>query len=71
MLCIKAVYKKVFSKNDEHPLVRQEWNRLRGVARKEREAPINVGCEIILDYKRRAVTRDGQVIEEFVSPLYR
>ena len=47
----------------------KEWNRLREFARKEREAPINVGCTIKIDYKQKVVTRDGETIQEFVSPF--
>ena len=64
-----ATFSKVFVKTDDHPLVRKEWNRLREVARKEKSAPINVRCIIKLDYKKKAVTRDGEVIDEFVSPF--
>ena len=64
-----ATFSNVYVKKDEHPLVRKEWNRLREVARKEKSAPINVGCTIKLDYKKKAVTRDGDVIDEFVSPF--
>ena len=62
-------FKKVYIKKDEHPLVRKEWRRLRDFARKEKAAPINVGCTIKVDYQRRAVTRDGETILEFVSPF--
>lgn len=64
-----ATFSSVYVKKDEHPLVRKEWNRLREVARKEKSAPINVRCTIKLDYKKKAVTRDGEVIDEFVSPF--
>ena len=64
-----ATYSRVYLKRDEHPLVRQEWKRLREVARKERAAPINAECDIKLDYQKRAVTRNGEIIQEFVSPF--
>ena len=64
-----ASYSKVYIKRDEHPLIRQEWKRLRAVARKEKAAPINAACEIKLDYKKKAVTRNGEIIHEFVSPF--
>ena len=64
-----ATFSNVYVKTDDHPLVRKEWNRLREVARKEKSAPINAGCVIKLDYKKKAVTRNGEVIDEFVSPF--
>ena len=64
-----ATFAKVYVKKDEHPLVRKEWSRLRAVARKEKAAPINVGCMIKLDYQKKAVTRDDVIIQEFVSPF--
>ena len=64
----KNDFRNVYIKRDEHPLVRKEWRRLREFARKEKAAPINVGCTIKVDYQKRAVTRDGESILEFVSP---
>ena len=62
-------FNRVYIKKDEHPLVRKEWNRLRAFARTEKAAPINVACNIRVDYKKKAVTRDGEPILEFVSPF--
>ena len=62
-------YGRVFIKRDQHPLIRKEWNRLRDFARKEKAAPVNVGCTIKVDYERKAVTRDGVSILAFVSPF--
>ena len=62
-------FRKVYLKRDEHPLIRKEWNRLRTFAKKEKDAPINVGCLIKVDYQKKAVTRDGESILEFVSPF--
>ena len=62
-------FSNVYVKRDEHPLIRQEWKRLRSIARKEKAAPINAACLIKLDYRKKAVTRDGEIIEEFVSPF--
>ena len=64
-----ADFCNIYVKRDEHPLVRQEWKRLRAVARKEKAAPINQGCVIKVDYQKKAVTRDGEIIQEFVSPF--
>ena len=62
-------YSRVFIKRDQHPLIRKEWNRLREFAKKEKVAPINVGCLIKVDYEKKAVTRDGESICEFQSPF--
>ena len=69
MLKNNPTLSNVYVKRDEHPLVRQEWKRLRIVARKEKDAPINAGCLIKVDYQKKAVTRDGEIIQEFVSPF--
>ena len=63
------VYRKVYIKKDEHPLVRKEWNRLRELVHKEKNSPTNQGCTIKLDYRNKTVTRDGVVIQRFVSPF--
>ena len=62
-------YKTVYVKRDSHPLVRKEWKRLRDLVKIEKEAPMNVGTEIKLDYRERAIKRDGVVIHRFVSPF--
>ena len=62
-------YKKVYVKRDTHPMVRKEWARLRSLVKTEKEAPVNIGCDIKLDYKAKAVTRDGAVIARFKSPF--
>ena len=69
LLAANKVYEKVYVKCDTHPLIRKEWSRLRALVKVEKEAPINVGCEIKLDYKAKTVTRDGVVIDRFVSPF--
>ena len=62
-------HRKVYIKKDTHPAVRKEWKRLRDYAKLERSAPTNVGCIIRVDYKKRAVTKDGEVVCKFVSPF--
>ena len=62
-------FSKVYLKKDEHPLIRKEWNRLRAFAKTEKAAPINVACNIKVDYQKKAVTRNGESILEFVSPF--
>ena len=49
--------------------MRKEWNRLREVARKEKKAPMNQGCTIKFDNRNKAITKDGVVIQRFVSPF--
>lgn len=63
--------RKVYIKKDQHPAVRREWKRLHDYAKAEREAPANVQCTIRVDYKKRAVTKDGEVVCQFVSPFQR
>ena len=63
------LYGRVYVKRDQHPLIRKEWNRLREFAKKENVAPMNVGFDIKVDYEKRAVTRNGEPILEFVSPF--
>ena len=65
----KEEHRKVYIKKDLHPAIRREWKRLRDHAKQEREAPANVGCVIKVDYKKRAVTKDGEVVCKFVSPF--
>ena len=63
-------YKKVFVKREQHPLVRKEWNRLRAVLKRERDAPINAGHEIMIDYKKKEIRRDDNlIIDSFQSPF--
>ena len=56
---------KVYLKKDVHPMWRKEKERLQKVVRDEKKKAINAGVEIKYDHKRRAVLRDGQVIDKF------
>ena len=62
-------FKSVYIKADEPLCVQKEWKRLKAVMRKEKEAPTNVGCTIKIDFKKRELQRDGQVIDRFRSPF--
>ena len=55
----------MFLKKDEPAHIRKEWGRLRALAKKERERPQNQGCLIKLDYKQKAVLRDGEIIAKW------
>ena len=62
-------YRRIYVKKDVHPAIRKEWKRLRDVETTEKAKPVNQGCTIRLDYKRREVTRDGAMIDKW-SPLF-
>ena len=59
------VFRRIFIKKDVHPSVRNEWQRLRNVEKKEKERPENVGCVVYLDTQQRKVFRDGVVIDSW------
>ena len=62
-------FKTIYVKADEPIAVRKEWKRLRDVMRKEKNAPINQGTTIKIDYKKRELLRNGLVIDKFQSPF--
>ena len=62
-------YRRISVKKDRHPAIRKEWKRLRGVETAEKGKPVNQGCTIRLDYKKREITRDGVVIDKW-SPSF-
>ena len=62
-------YKSVYMKADEPLCVQNESKRLKDFLKKEKLAPTNVGCNIRIDYKKRELLRDDQVIDRFVSPF--
>ena len=62
-------FKTIYVKADEPIAVRKEWKRLRDVMRKEKNAPINQGTTIKIDYKKRELLRNGLVIDKFRSPF--
>ena len=66
---VNEEYKTVYMKADEPLCVQNEWKRLKEVLKKEKVAPTNVGCNIRIDYKKRELLRDDQVIDKFVSPF--
>lgn len=52
-------------KKDSHPETRQEWSRIREVARVEQSKPENANHVILLNTRDRTVTRDGIVIDKW------
>ena len=62
-------FKGIYIKKDVHPSVRREWSRLREAEKAEREKPINQGCDIRFDTKRRELLRNGVVIDSW-RPQY-
>ena len=61
--------KKVFIKKDIHPAVRKENGRLKAREREEKEKPENAGVNIVYDWKKRVLLREGMVIDRF-SPRF-
>ena len=57
--------KKIYVKKDSHPEVRKEWRRLKEVEEREKNKPENYGHDIRIDYKRRVVLKDDQVIDQW------
>ena len=64
-----AEFKSVYIKADEPLCVQKEWKRLKDALKREKVAPSNVGCTIRIDYKKRELLRDTQVIDSFRSPF--
>lgn len=64
---VMNITNKIFVKKDQHPLVRQEWQRLAQVQSIERTRPENSEKTVILDRKNRTVTVDGEVVDRFQS----
>ena len=62
-------FKSVYIKADEPLCVQKEWKRLKDAMKREKDAPCNVGCTIKIDYKKRELLRDAQVIDKFRSPF--
>lgn len=62
-------FKLIYIKKDVHPAVRKEWQRLKEAEKEEKRKPENQGCVIELDFKRRQLLRDGEIIDSW-SPSY-
>ena len=61
--------KNVYIKKDVHPAIRKENGRLRAREREEKEKPDNAGVNIVYDWKRRVLLRDGVIIDRY-SPRF-
>ena len=66
---VGPAYRRIYVKKDLHPTIRKEWKRLRDVETAEKGKPVNQGCTIRLDYKKREITRDRVVIDKW-SPSF-
>lgn len=55
----------VYLKKDSHPAVRKEMARLKSREKEEKEKPENAGVNIVYDWKKRVLLRDGSVIDRF------
>ena len=62
-------FKSVYIKADEPLCVQKEWKRLKAACRREKDGPTNTGCTIKIDYRKRELLRDDQVIDRFRSPF--
>ena len=60
---------KIFIKRDIYPPTRKEWDRLRKREREEKAKPENNSANIVLDWKKRTLTRNGLTIDRF-SPSF-
>ncbi|KAF0298410.1 hypothetical protein FJT64_004276 [Amphibalanus amphitrite] len=60
-----AAFRSIYVKKDIHPLVRKEFDRLRGVAKREKDRPENQGKNVRYDHRDRKVYVDDIVIDSF------
>ena len=60
-----AIFRSIYVKKDMHPLVRKEFDRLRGVEKREKERPENRGKTVRYDYRERKVYVDNIVVDSF------
>lgn len=60
----------VYIKKDVHPAVRKEMARLRQREKDEKEKAENVGVNIRIDWKKRELLRDGNVIDKFLPYFF-
>ena len=56
-------------KKDTHPAIRAECTRIYKLIKGEEDNPANVGSNILFDWKKRGVTKDGVIIDKF-NPLF-
>ncbi len=62
---IEGPMSSVYVRKDVHPSVRKEMAQLRQREKEEKEKPENVGVNIVYDWKRRVLLREGNVIDKF------
>ena len=60
----------VYIKKDVHPAMRKETARLRKREREEKEKVENVDVNITYDWKNRVLTRDGVIIDRFMTHFF-
>lgn len=58
-------FKDIYVKKDTHPAVRKEWKRLFDAKREEEQKAENAGVAITMDFKQRALLRDGVIIDKW------
>ena len=65
-----SMFRSVYIKKDIHPLVRKEFDRLRGVAKREKERPENEGKNVRYDFKDRKVYVNDVVVDSFQNVAF-
>lgn len=63
------VFSKVYIKQDLHPAVRKENDRMRRSEKSEREKPENAGKAVVYDKTMRQITVNGNVVDRY-SPTF-
>lgn len=58
-------FARIYIKKDVHPAARREMARLRTREEEEKQKPDNQGVEIMYDWQRRVLLRDGVVIDRY------
>ena len=61
---------RVYVKKDVHPAVRKEMARLRQREKEEKEKAENIGVNIRIDWRKRELLRDGNVIDKFLPYFF-
>ena len=65
-----AIFRSIYVKKDMHPLVRKEFDRLRGVEKREKERPENQGKSVRYDHRERKVYVDNVVVDSFQNVAF-
>jgi hypothetical protein len=66
----QELMKDIQVKKDMDPSVRAEWKRLFDSKKAEEEKPENANRRVVLDFKKRQVTCDGQIVDSWCNQLF-